>query len=369
MRHGSLFSGYGGLSLACERVFGGTTAWVSDVDKGANKVLAHRFPDAPNIGDLTKVDWSSVEPVDVLEGGFPCQDLSLSGKRAGLRPGTRSGLWSHMAYAVSQLRPRYVVAENVRGLLSAEAHSDVEPCPWCLGEGHRSPMRALGAVLGDLAQLGYDSRWIGLRASDVGAPHERFRVFLLAEDADQSTRVERRQSASGQEEGRRARPDAGRRGRAPAVADPTDTDWRTGQFGQQAQEERSAGHDQPCWSGQRATSDADRKGSQRVGTFSAEAKQPSDVGRSAPTEWGKYRPAIERWERVLGRLAPSPVEPAPKGGQRLSARFEEWMMGLDDGWIVDTPMVTDREAKKLAGNGVVPQQAEAALRHLLGGWE
>jgi site-specific DNA-cytosine methylase len=78
MRIGSLFSGYGGLEQGVQAVLGGSTAWVSDIDKGACKILAHRYPDAPNLGDISKVDWSQVEPVDVLTGGFPCQDVSLS---------------------------------------------------------------------------------------------------------------------------------------------------------------------------------------------------------------------------------------------------------------------------------------------------
>lgn len=147
LRIGSLFSGYGGLDRACESFFGGTTAWVSDIDPGANRILAHRYSDTPNIGDITKVDWQAVEPVDVLTGGFPCQDVSHAGKRAGLRPDTRSGLWTHMAYAVSQLRPRYVIAENVRGLLSARAASNVEPCPWCLGGAADGERRGAAAGL------------------------------------------------------------------------------------------------------------------------------------------------------------------------------------------------------------------------------
>lgn len=133
MRTGSLFTGYGGLEMAVNAFLGAETAWLSDIDPGACKILAHHWPDVPNIGDITAVDWAAVEPVDILTGGFPCQDVSHAGKRAGLRPDTRSGLWTHMAYAVSQLRPRYIIAENVRGLLSARAASNVEPCPWCLG--------------------------------------------------------------------------------------------------------------------------------------------------------------------------------------------------------------------------------------------
>lgn len=186
---GSLFSGYGGLDRAIEEVFDATTAWVSDIDKGACKVLAHRFPDAPNLGDITTIDWSAVEPVDIIAGGSPCQDLSTAGRRAGMTDGTRSNLWVQMREAIAHVKPTFVVWENVRGALSATAASDLEHCPGCLGDPrHGGPaLRAFGRVLGDLADLGYDAEWRGLRAADVGACHGRFRVFLLAWRREVST--------------------------------------------------------------------------------------------------------------------------------------------------------------------------------------
>ena len=182
LRVGSLFSGYGGLDLAVMNVLDAEGVWHCEWDDAPSKILEQHFPDVPNYRDVSKVDWAAVEPVDVLTGGFPCQDLSLAGKRAGLRDGTRSGLWSEFANAIEVLQPRLVVIENVRGLLSATAHSDVEHCAWCMGEaGDGEPvLRALGAVLGDLADLGYDAKWTGVRAADAGAPHNRFRVFIVA---------------------------------------------------------------------------------------------------------------------------------------------------------------------------------------------
>jgi DNA (cytosine-5)-methyltransferase 1 len=148
---------------------------------GASAILAERFPGIPNLGDITAVDWAAVPPVDVLTAGFPCQDISCAGARRGLQPGTRSGVWSNVAEAIRIIRPRLVLLENVRGLLSASAHSDMEPCPWCLGDCKTErPLRALGAVLGDLASLGLDAEWEVLPASAVGAPHRRERVFILA---------------------------------------------------------------------------------------------------------------------------------------------------------------------------------------------
>ena len=178
-RLGSLCSGYEGLGMAVMDVLGGELAWVADNDPGAAKILAHRVPSVLNLGDITETDWADVEPVDVLTAGFPCTDVSCAGARAGLREGTRSGVWSYCARAIEVLRPSLVVIENVRGLLSAGADSNMEPCPWCLGEaGDEHALRASGAVLGDLADLGYDTRGTVVSASDVGAPHRRERVFI-----------------------------------------------------------------------------------------------------------------------------------------------------------------------------------------------
>lgn len=191
-RIGSLFSGYGGLEMGVQLAIGGTVAWHVEVDPAPSSILAHHWPDVPNLGDVTKVDWGAVERVDVLTGGFPCQDVSHAGRRAGLIRGeNRTGLWAHMLTAIDVLRPSLVVAENVRGLLSAKADSNMEQCPWCMGEANRRghPVRALGAVLGDLADVGYDAVWYGLRAADVGAPHARFRVFIVAHPAGRPWRV------------------------------------------------------------------------------------------------------------------------------------------------------------------------------------
>lgn len=181
MKIGSLFSGYGGLDLAVSEKFNAEVVWHCEWDAAPSKILETHFPNVPNYRDVTLVDFSQVEPVDILTGGFPCQDLSLAGKRAGLKEGTRSGLWSEFFRAIETIKPKLVVIENVRGILSAPAHSDMEQCEWCLGNGSDEPvLRALGAVLGDLSAIGYDAKWTGVRASDTGAPHSRFRIFIIA---------------------------------------------------------------------------------------------------------------------------------------------------------------------------------------------
>lgn len=156
MRVGSLFAGMGGFDDAA-KVVGWRTAWVSEVADYPSKLLAAYYPDAPNHGDITQIDFTQVEPVEVLCGGFPCQDISKAGSGDGIAGG-RSGLWSYYARAIGDLRPRWVVVENVAVLTR----------------------RGLGHVLGDLSTLGYDAWWECVPASFVGAPHGRDRVWLCA---------------------------------------------------------------------------------------------------------------------------------------------------------------------------------------------
>lgn len=185
LRIGELFAGYGGLALGIEEVMDAEVAWYAEYDAAPSKIMAHHYPHLTNYGDVTAVDWSTVPPVDIISGGSPCQDLSLAGRRKGMTDGTRSNLWESMREAIATIKPTYVVWENVRGALSATATSDSDMGQRAgfLGErgGH---LRALGRVLGDLADLGYDCQWRGLRAADVGAPHGRFRVFILATRRD-----------------------------------------------------------------------------------------------------------------------------------------------------------------------------------------
>lgn len=222
LKVGSLFSGIGGLDIAVESFFGAETVWHCEFDAEPSKVLAARWPGVPNFGDVTAVDWATVEPVDILCGGFPCQDLSLAGRRAGMRPGTRSGLWADFKTAIAALKPSVVVIENVRGLLSgcaeSEADSEMGQCPRCAddssGVRHAPNLRALGRVLGDLAGLGFDAEWGSLLASDVGAPHGRFRVFVLA--YARGLRLDARwNSVPGEASGGRASAVAGGRAHAP----------------------------------------------------------------------------------------------------------------------------------------------------------
>ena len=157
LRVGDLFSGIGGFSLGLERAGGFKTQWFVEIDPYCQRVLAKHWPHVPRYGDIKAIDWGAVPRVDVLCGGFPCQDISLAGKGAGLA-GDRSGLWFEYAKAIAALRPRYVLIENVSALRA----------------------RGLDQVLGSLAALGYDAEWHVLSACAFGAPHTRERLFVLA---------------------------------------------------------------------------------------------------------------------------------------------------------------------------------------------
>jgi DNA (cytosine-5)-methyltransferase 1 len=401
IRIGELFAGYGGLGMGVQSVIGGEVVWFSEFDAAPSKILAHHWPDVPNHGDITLIDWSKVEPVDVLTGGFPCQDVSLAGARAGLMDGTRSGLWSEFAKAIDVLRPGLVVIENVRGLLSAktmeeidEGASDLEPGPSGLGElgrGNRPVLNAFGRVLGDLAELGYDAEWVGIRAADAGAPHGRYRVFIIAHPAVPHARCAPRtpklthpaqgRAAGVQQSGAIPAPDPEHivgygTGRAwDGWTEPADGRFAAADTNVAAGDGKRA-RPQPE---DGVASVAADTGSERLREYAGESPAEEagtgsgDLadgpgGLRLDTDWGPYLPAIERWESVTGRPAPSPTKPDGKSGNhRLSATFVEWMMGLPAGHVTNPAIgLTRNEQLKALGNGVVWQQAALAVRLLLG---
>ena len=136
------------------------TRWFVEKDAHCRNVLARHWPDVPIYGDITAVNWSEVESVDILVGGFPCQPISIAG-RGGAQEDDR-WLWPSFADAIRHLRPRYVLVENVRNLLAVNGGT------------------AFSEILGDLATGGYDAEWDCIPAVAVGAPHERDRLWLVA---------------------------------------------------------------------------------------------------------------------------------------------------------------------------------------------
>jgi DNA (cytosine-5)-methyltransferase 1 len=163
-----LFSGIGGFSLGLERA-GFRTVAFCEIEPYARRVLAKHWPEVPCYDDVRTLTADRLKAdgisVDVICGGFPCQDISVAGKQAGIRAETRSGLWSEIARLTSELRPRFVIVENVSNLLSGPSE---QPGGW------------FGTILGDLAALGYDAEWHCIPASAVGAPHRRDRIWIIA---------------------------------------------------------------------------------------------------------------------------------------------------------------------------------------------
>jgi len=438
-RIGSLFSGVGGLDAGVRAVFGGEIAWHSEVDPAASTVLSTHYPDVPNHGDITAIDWDAVEPVDILCGGFPCTDVSIAGKKAGLAEGTRSGLWSHFALAIDQLQPKLVIIENVRGLLSTKAiqpteetdgtDSDMEQPKGTVGErkSRRPVLTAFGAVLGSLADSGYDAVWRVVAASDVGAPHHRARIFILAWRRDVAPDAYREELRGWRvaAEAQVAGPDGGvgplpepmpRSGLLPT---PVTTDARsaarhttstgvmhsgttltdavrsllptprsrdggknTDNPGEWARKSPSLAAVSvhfpdaadavrsrlaPVDGGDKLTLMSTPNARDRRGEPSkgfCENSLPRDV-LSMVDGFGKYQPAVDRWAPIVGRPAPHPVEPSTNGKPRVTRQFSEWLMGWPAGWVTDIPGLSRTANLMCIGNGVVPQQAAFALQTLV----
>lgn len=155
-----LFSGIGGFSIGLERA-GFRTVAFCEIDPFCRRILEKHWPNVPRYDDIRTLTADRLKAdgiaADVICGGFPCQDISSAGLKVGIT-GERSGLWVEYARLIRELRPRFVIVENVSALLA----------------------RGLDRVLGDLAEIGYDAEWHSISAADVGAPHSRERVWIIA---------------------------------------------------------------------------------------------------------------------------------------------------------------------------------------------
>jgi DNA-cytosine methyltransferase len=156
MTHGSLFSGIGGIDLGFEMA-GIKTTWTCEIDDWCNEILEKRFPDATQYKDIKDIGKHNLQSVDIISGGFPCQDISTAGKGVGL-DGDRSGLWFEMWRIICELQPRWVLIENVANLAN----------------------KGGSRVLHDLTEAGYDAEWQVISARDVGARHLRKRLWIVA---------------------------------------------------------------------------------------------------------------------------------------------------------------------------------------------
>lgn len=160
-----LFSGIGGFSLGLERA-GMETVAFCEIEEYPRKVLAKHWPNVPIYDDVRNLTGDRLKQdgiaVDVICGGFPCQDISAAGRQAGIGEGTRSGLWSECARLLGDVRPRYAIFENVTALLSGDSGRWFEQVLW------------------DISQVGYDAEWHCIPASELGAHHHRDRVWIIA---------------------------------------------------------------------------------------------------------------------------------------------------------------------------------------------
>jgi len=318
MKIGSLCTGYGGLDLAVESYFNAEMVWCSEIDKYASKVIDARF-NKPNLGDLKIIDWDKVEPIDIITAGYPCQPFSHAGQRKGTDD--ERHLWPHIIEAIGILRPKYVILENVRGHLS-------------LG---------FKEVLSDLAKNGYDAKWRIVRANDVGAPHQRARLFIVAYTNSRRSQV----SDQGQQSSE--------------------------------QEFTSIGKTKFIANSNSDACKKSRRADREISTENTGLQRGQDFGQT----WCKYRCSCEvsghtndqyqshdRQMQKLGSRFTSRCKmhlqaiPNALDQGKLNAKFVEYMMGLPNGWVTDLDLSRAQQLKML-GNGVVPQQAYYALQLLL----
>lgn len=293
MKIGSLCSGYGGLDMAVEAFYGGETAFMCDIDKYASIVIKERWG-VPNLGDMKQVDWSNVEPVDILTAGYPCQPFSTAGQRKG--SADERHLWPYIKEIISHLQPSKVILENVRGHLT-------------LG---------FKEVLQDLTEIGYDARWAIVRASDVGAPHRRERLFCVAQPTNSTS--QRFQGSINKKCGFEC-----------SCKTITNTD-DSGGF--RDSQRSSGGLDSRTFT----NSNCDEQS--RDG-------QAQGLGSRFNTR-----------NQMRLQRTPSPLELG-----KLNPQFVEYMMGLPVGWVTDLDISRSQQLK-LLGNGVVPQQAYYAINKL-----
>ncbi len=309
MKIGSLCTGYGGLDLAVETFFDAEMVWCAENDKYASKVIEARF-NKPNLGDIKQIDWGSIEPIDILTAGYPCQPFSHAGHRKG--ENDERHIWPHILKGISILRPKFIILENVRGHLS-------------LG---------FKEVLSDLAENGYDAKWRIVRASDVGAPHQRARLFIIA--YSNSEGLQRTWHKANDF-----------------------TDGLTSNTNCDACEE-SRRADREI-----STKSRGLQAGQNIGQARSEHRCSCKASCNTNNQYQSYnREMSELGGRFASRCEMSMQDiPNALVDDKLNAKFVEYMMGLPGGWVTDLDLSRSQQLKML-GNGVVPQQAYYALELL-----
>ncbi|QUI32723.1 DNA cytosine methyltransferase [Streptomyces alfalfae] len=352
----ALCAGYGGLETAIHAGTGGRPVAYAENDPYAAAVFAAHHPGAPNLGDVTTIDWEQVRDLyrpDVIGAGFPCRNISNAGRRDGIR-GQWSKVWTNVAEAVGVLRPRLVFLENVAALRS----------------------RGLDVVAADLATLGYDLRWTCLRAGDpeIGAPHPRDRWFAVAHPADADPHHSGRHwrprhlpETQGRVEPADRRDQAAHSRSLTLLPSPVAADGSRGSLTYTRGNPTLRGAVLKLLPTPKASDGPyDSTGAHNShGTYYLPGQAIRMDAQWVGHQGIDYEPAIRRWEHVTGRAAPCPTEPGTRGNRRLSPAFAEWLMGLPAGWVTAVPDIPRKEQLRIIGNGVVPQQAHHAYSLLL----
>ena len=388
---GSLCSGTGAL----DRATPGRLQWVAENNPAAGEILKRENPDVPNLIDITSPDFRPGY-VDLLTSGDPCQSMSAAGRQEA--SADHRFLWPFVIDTIRRVQPREIFLENVQNITSVALVKGGE-------KGSVLKMR-----LDDLREAGYAVKWMILGACSVGAPHHRHRWFLRARyvglGAPEAVRIISKCGAP-------------RGGGRVILPTPRARDWKGGSTldrpidggpdlptvisllptpttadGKGGPGKSANGHDgynlrtavhllpTPVVSaGSRGgPQDPDKRQAggrsvnlqdavhpllptPRATDIGTEGRRSSDgwrpqLGQAVRESWGKFEAAVALWEQTIGRPAPDPTIPAPRGGRRLNPALSEWMMGYPAGYLTDH--LDRNDALRCAGNGVVQLQAEAA---------
>lgn len=379
MRVLSLFSGIGGFEIACEWA-GMEIAGQVDIDPFCRKVLDKHWPDVPKWRDIFELTGEEILDkcgrIDLLSGGFPCQPFSAAGKRKG--QADERYLWPEMLRIIREVKPKWVLGENVRGILSINSG------------------RVFGTILADLAESGYRVGWLCYGAGDVGAPHKRERVFIVAH----SESIGRRGWSNGDEGGRSGEIQTSRSCSPEERAYMADTEeyrqwpglcqneqvWRWGRFGDKCSADVAAdtskqGLQRSEWS---ETFDEGERSSRPT------AKCSSDTGPNGAVESGLggvlngFPCGMDGTKWPAGRWQTPSVEDAgrtgseeawmeyEKDGRTTQCRLRNqiwahWPAGPGEQYPWEPPRIAtgikDRVARlKALGNAVVPAQVYPILK-------
>lgn len=377
LRVGALCAGYGGLELGLAAAgVGHVLSWYAEIGDAASVVMASHYS-APNLGDLCRI--TDPPQVDVVTAGFPCQPVSAAGHQKGVND--ERWIIDDVCRIARAAGATTLILENVAGIFTAN-NGD-----------------ALSHVCSSMASNGFGRwEWCAIRASDVGAPHQRKRWFCVATSDTQQGRRDGRTREAGRGEiertafGRTSETDRNAEsiGRDPFTVERTRSDRRpSGQVGRpdsvaenaddEPRDERRFSTPRQTQS-RRARSNTGRRdrtpatdtsgitlgveqvqpGCQEAARVAADSGTAATATRGLRQRFGEYAEAIARWEPIVGRPAP---DPAVNG--RLNPVFVEWMMGIPEGWVTGCGLGHNPSLAVL-GNGVVPQQAAAAIERLSG---